>query len=165
MSPHIKSFIMNTIASGSIIPMKVRIGLYRSQSLRIGNDVIIGPHNYIFANNVEISDNSFINNHVSFQNGAGNVKIKIGNNGSIAPNVLFEGSTHIIGPKNKRAGEIKYTDIYVDDGCWIGCNVTILPGITIAKGCVIGAGAVVTKNTAPNGLYVGVPAKRVKDLD
>ncbi|MCR4913326.1 MAG: acyltransferase [Lactobacillus sp.] len=54
--------------------------------------------------------------------------------------------------------------VKIDDGCWIGANVTILPGVHIGKGCVIGAGAVVNKDCEPNGVYVGVPAKRIKDL-
>lgn len=79
--------------------------------------------------------------------------------------MLFEAGTHKIGPKMKRAGAVYYDAITVGDGCWIGCNVTILPGVTIANGCVIGAGATVVKNTEPNGLYVGIPAKRIRDLD
>ena len=39
-----------------------------------------------------------------------------------------------------------------------------MPGVTISKGCVIGAGALVKESTEPNGLYVGCPAKRVKEL-
>lgn len=38
-----------------------------------------------------------------------------------------------------------------------------MPGVEIAKGCIIGAGAVVTKNTKPYGIYGGVPAKRMKE--
>ena len=60
-------------------------------------------------------------------------------------------------------GITKY--IFIGDGCWIGANVTILPGIEIGTGCIIGAGALVTKNCKPNGLYVGVPAKRIRDLE
>ena len=40
----------------------------------------------------------------------------------------------------------------------------ILGGVTIAPGCVIGAGAVVTRSTERDGVYVGVPARRVRDL-
>lgn len=42
---------------------------------------------------------------------------------------------------------------------WTGANSTVVPGITIAKGCVIGAGAVVTKDTEERGVYLGVPAR------
>lgn len=50
------------------------------------------------------------------------------------------------------------------DGCWIGIHSILLANVTIAEGCVIAAGAVVTESTLPDGLYVGVPAKRIKGL-
>ncbi len=54
--------------------------------------------------------------------------------------------------------------VLIKRGTWIGVGSIIIPGVTIAEGCVIGAGAVVVKDTTPNGLYMGVPAKRIKDL-
>lgn len=42
---------------------------------------------------------------------------------------------------------------------WIGTKAVIRDGVTVGHGCVIGAGAVVTKDTEPYGIYVGVPAK------
>lgn len=74
-------------------------------------------------------------------------------------------STHDIGDKTLRAGKYIQKSVIVEDGVWIGANATILPGVTIAEGCIIGAGALVNKSTEPNGLYVGVPAKRIKDLN
>jgi acetyltransferase-like isoleucine patch superfamily enzyme len=46
---------------------------------------------------------------------------------------------------------------------WLGANVTVTANVTIAKGCIIGANAVVTRDTEEYGLYVGVPAKRLRD--
>ena len=46
---------------------------------------------------------------------------------------------------------------------WLGANVTVTNDVTIAKGCIIGANAVVNRNTEPWGLYCGVPAVRVRD--
>ena len=54
-------------------------------------------------------------------------------------------------------------DVVIKDDCWIGGNSTILKGVTIETGCVIAAGAVVTKSTEPYGIYGGVPAKRLSD--
>jgi acetyltransferase-like isoleucine patch superfamily enzyme len=54
--------------------------------------------------------------------------------------------------------------VRIGNGCWIGAGVTILPGVTIGEGCVIGAGSVVTRSTEANGLYVGMPARRVREL-
>jgi len=45
---------------------------------------------------------------------------------------------------------------------WIGCGDQVMPDVTIADGCVIGAGTGVTRNTEPYGVYGGVPAKLIK---
>ena len=49
--------------------------------------------------------------------------------------------------------------VTIGNDVWIGQQVRIMPGVTIGDGCVIGARAVVTKDCAPYGIYVGVPAK------
>jgi acetyltransferase-like isoleucine patch superfamily enzyme len=53
--------------------------------------------------------------------------------------------------------------ITLDDDVWLGANVTLVPGVSIARGCVIGAGAVVTKDTKPMSVYMGVPARYVRE--
>jgi acetyltransferase-like isoleucine patch superfamily enzyme len=55
--------------------------------------------------------------------------------------------------------------IVIEDNVWLGANVTITPGTRVARGCVVGAGAVVTRDTVPNGIYVGVPARRLRDRE
>lgn len=57
--------------------------------------------------------------------------------------------------------EIKPTTIGRD--CWVGAHSFINCGVNIADGCIIAAGAVVTKDTEPYGIYGGVPAKRIKN--
>lgn len=52
--------------------------------------------------------------------------------------------------------------INIGDDCWIGFGAQILAGVSVADGSVIGAGAVVTKDTKCNGIYVGVPARLIK---
>ena len=58
----------------------------------------------------------------------------------------------------RRAGQPTVAPIVVGDGCWIGTRATLLPGVTVAPGCIVAAGAVLTRDTRPNGLYGGVPA-------
>ncbi len=48
----------------------------------------------------------------------------------------------------------------IGDRCFLGLNSTIRDGVTLAPGCVVAAGALVTADTEPDGLYVGVPARR-----
>lgn len=52
--------------------------------------------------------------------------------------------------------------IIIKNDVWIGRNCTIMNGVTISNGCVIGANATVTRDTVPYGIYVGAPAKLVR---
>jgi acetyltransferase-like isoleucine patch superfamily enzyme len=52
--------------------------------------------------------------------------------------------------------------VTIEDGCWLGANVTILKGVTIGRGSVVAAGAVVTKSFPPYCIVGGVPAKLIK---
>ena len=53
-------------------------------------------------------------------------------------------------------------DVVVESDVWIGCNVTLLSGDTIGRGCTVAAGAVVTKSMPPYCVVAGVPAKPIK---
>ncbi len=55
--------------------------------------------------------------------------------------------------------------ITLEEDVWIAANVTVAANTRIARGCVIGANAVVTRDTEPMGVYVGVPARRLRDRD
>ena len=52
--------------------------------------------------------------------------------------------------------------VHIEDGVWCGANVTILKGVTVGRGCVVAAGAVVTKTFPPYCIIGGVPAKFIK---
>lgn len=91
--------------------------------------------------------------------------ISIGDNTRIGFGVKFICVTHDTGDHNRRAGKLTYKPIKVGDGCWIGAESIILPGVTISNGVVIGAGSVVTKNCECDGLYAGNPARRIKSLE
>ena len=54
--------------------------------------------------------------------------------------------------------------ITIGNNCWIGSNVTILPGVTIEDNVVVGAGSVVTHNLKSGAVYVGNPAHKLRDI-
>jgi len=90
--------------------------------------------------------------------------ITIGANCNIAQGVAFCTATHTVGDQTRRAGEATSAPIVVGDGTWIGARATLLPGVTIAPGCVVAAGAVIARDTEPNRLYGGVPARPLREL-
>ena len=51
--------------------------------------------------------------------------------------------------------------VSIGDYVWLGNRVTILPGVKIAKGCIISSGSIVSKDTEEYGIYAGIPAKRI----
>ena len=55
--------------------------------------------------------------------------------------------------------------ITIGDDVWLGTHCTILPGVTVGRGAVIGAGAVVTKDVEPFSINVGVPARKMGERD
>jgi maltose O-acetyltransferase len=92
--------------------------------------------------------------------------LTIGDRVRIGPYARMITATHEIGSSFQRGlTEVVGKPITIEDGCWLGVNVTVMPGVTVAAGCVLAAGAVLHESTSPNGLYAGSPARRVRDLD
>lgn len=54
-------------------------------------------------------------------------------------------------------------NIVIGDDVWIGYGAMIMSGVNVANGCVIGANAVVTEDTEPYSVYVGVPARKINE--
>jgi acetyltransferase-like isoleucine patch superfamily enzyme len=84
----------------------------------------------------------------------------------IGPNVLIECSNHTfttIGKTIYSYSTIKSSKgIKIEDDVWIGGNVSILDGVTIGEGCVVGASSNVIKSLPPYTICVGNPCKPIK---
>jgi maltose O-acetyltransferase len=89
-------------------------------------------------------------------------KITIGNHVDIASEVMFYTSQHTINDPKFGA---EYGEIKIEDYVFVGPRAIILPGVTIGKGAIVGAGAVVTKSVAPLDIVGGVPAKTIGQRD
>lgn len=119
--------------------------------------------------NVFVGDNVYIGGRNTFM--TTRAKIVMGNDIMFGPNVLIVTGNHRTDIPGKPMIQVSDAekrpeddmDVVIKDDCWIGGNSTILKGVTIETGCVIAAGAVVTKSTEPYGIYGGVPAKRLSD--
>lgn len=92
--------------------------------------------------------------------------VHIGNDVLIGKDLIAVTRNHGFSDKNtliRKQGYSEEKPIYIGNDVWIGHRVTILPGVHIADGCVVGAGSVVTKDTEAYGIYAGNPAKKVKE--
>lgn len=87
--------------------------------------------------------------------------IKIGRNCLIAHYVGIFANDHVFADSTLPIREQGHTyrGIIIEDDCWLGTGVKVLDGVTIGKGSVVGAGAVVTKSLPPYSIAVGMPAK------
>lgn len=77
--------------------------------------------------------------------------------------MLMTGSHHL-GNSQRRAGDFTAQPIRICDGVWLGARSTVLPGVTLHEGAVVGAGAIVNRDVPPNSLVAGVPARLIRDL-
>lgn len=123
---------------------------------------VIWAEGFFGSKNFAIGSGVFVNRHFYFD---GTDRLTIGKNVHIGPFVRVITGTHKVDENPLfRCGAHIPAPVTIEEGCWVGAGATILPGVTIATGCVIGAGSVVSKTTVPNGLYLGVPARRVREL-
>jgi lipopolysaccharide O-acetyltransferase len=100
--------------------------------------------------------------------------IEIGNNAILASRVYISDHNHGIytgeiqsDPSEPPRNRVLDSDkkVIIGDNVWIGQQVSILPGVTIGEGCVIGANSVVTKGIPPYSLAAGVPARVLKQFN
>ena len=140
----------------------------------IGNNVsVANPFICDYGRNIHVGNNVSINMNCTFVDCN---KITIGNNVLIASNVQIYTAAHPIELTDRLTPDwTPDSDEYfcrtfalpvtIEDGCWIGGGVIIVPGVTIGKGSVIGAGSVVTKDIPPHSLAVGSPCRKIRELN
>jgi maltose O-acetyltransferase len=149
--------------SSETVPAFLRIKAMRAFGFKVSREACIWPGASFRSKRVTIGDGVFIN--VGFYHDGYDI-LRIGNNVRIGAHVRVITATHDIGPASQRGmTEVVGAPVEIRDGCWIGTGVTILPGVTIDKGCVIGANSLVSRSTECNGVYVGSPARRIRDLE
>ena len=110
--------------------------------------------------NIKIGKKVFINACCRFQDQGG---IEIGDGSLIGHNTTIATLNHDFNP-DKRAN-LHPSPVKIGKNVWIGSDSTILPGVEIGDGAVIGAGSIVTKNVPANSIAVGSPARVIKQIE
>jgi maltose O-acetyltransferase len=151
---------VNVLGASPLLRGRDRLRLLRSAGLDVQTPRI-GPACYFHSRALSVGPRTLVNHGVHIENVE---RVDIGADCAFGMYVTVLTSSHEIGSHEMRAGAWSAAPVRVEDGCWVGARATILPGVTIGAGCVIAAGAVVTEDCEPDGVYAGVPARRVRDL-
>lgn len=116
-------------------------------------------------------DSSFCNlGFFPVPNSPSDTHVRIGRNVSIAPNVTCvtdscaNGGQEINGYRYVAERLTKKGDIVIEDEAWIGAGATILPGVTVGRCAVVGAGCILTRDAEPYGIYAGTPGRKIGDV-
>lgn len=123
----------------------LRVALLRASGIRIGEGTVVNP-------------GVFFVDRCDFD-------VQIGRRVAIAPGACIVSDSS---PNRSRIGQeyacSRTAPVVIGDDVWIGANAVILPGVRLGSGCIVGAGAVVTRDVAPETIVVGVPARPVGTL-
>lgn len=89
-------------------------------------------------------------------------RITVGDHTCICPGCGLYTVNRPLDKESRRQGLAQALPITIGKDCWLGANVTVLPGVTIGDGTVIGAGSIVTRDIPAGVLAVGTPCQVIK---
>lgn len=142
--PRIFRRVRSFFASGYCVDVSRKANINRN--VRLSPDVTIAPHGGVGANS-ELSGEVHIGAHVTMGPGC----------------VFITGDHPVPGDYgNFRDHTPTHRAISIEEDAFIGARVLLLPGVTVGRGAVVGAGAVVAKNVAAGAVVVGNPAKEIR---
>ena len=125
------------------------------------NATILSPFYADYGIYSTIGHDSFINHNAYLMDGG---TITIGHHCFIGPNCGMYTAIHATNADQRNAGIEKALPINIGNNCWIGADVTILPGVTIGDNTIIGAKSCVTKDIPSNVVAVGNPCRVLREI-
>ena len=125
------------------------------------NANIIPPFTCDYGCNVKVGNNTIINHSGVFLD---TNEINIGKHALIGPKSGLYGAIHPFDVEARNEGIEKAKTINIGDGAWLGGKVTVVPGVSIGKHSVIGAGSVVTKDIPDDVVAVGNPCRVIRKI-
>lgn len=112
---------------------------------------------------IEVAEGSIVTAFAIINGGA---DILIGKQVIIGPRASINANDHLFArDKPVREQGFIHAPVIIEDGCWLAANVVINKGVRLARGTVVGAHSVVTKDTEEFGIYAGIPARKIADRE
>ncbi len=131
---------------------------------------IQGPIAFHYGKHTKIGRNFFGNFNLTIQDDG---EVTIGDRCNFGPNVTIVTPIHpmvpeernaLLGPDGKPKRLCYAKPVHIGSDVWLGANVVVCPGVTIEDGCVIGAGAVVTRDVPPRTFAAGNPCRVIREI-
>lgn len=131
---------------------------------------IQGPIAFHYGKHTKIGRNFFGNFNLTIQDDG---EVTIGDRCNFGPNVTIVTPIHpmvpeernaLLGPDGKPKRLCYAKPVHIGSDVWRGANVVVCPGVTIGDGCVIGAGAVVTRDIPPRTFAAGNPCRVIREI-
>lgn len=143
---------------GERVRIDPRVRLHSSEDAQISlaDDVNVYRGGELFGP-LSLGRGTFLNRDVYVKPG-----VTFGVRVAVGPFTRFLTEGHEIGVRASRAGKKTSLPIVVEDGAWIGGDVTVLGGVTIGSGSVVASGSLVNRDVPANALVAGVPARVVR---
>jgi len=153
-------YVVNECFFRSAIPWPygLKRSLLRVFGAAIGRTVVIKPRVSIkYPWRIRVGDNSWIGEGVWIDSLA---EVRIGSNACLSQGVMIETGNH---DWSRSTFDLITKEVVIEDGAWAAVRCLLLPGARLASHSVLGAGSVLSGDTEAHGIYVGVPAVRVKE--
>lgn len=146
-------FLMNPLNPISC----VKVRLLRCFGAKIGKGVVIKPSvNIKYPWNLSIGDYTWIGENVWIDN---LVQVTIGSNVCVSQGAMLLCGNHNY---KKSTFDLMVGKIVLEDGCWVGAQSVVCPGVTLHSHAVLGVASVANKNLDAYTIYQGNPAQMVR---
>jgi acetyltransferase-like isoleucine patch superfamily enzyme len=151
-----------SLSEGVIFELGVLV--FHPENVEIGKHVYVGHYTILkgyHKNKMVIGEGTWIGQQCFFHSAGG---LFIGRNVGIGPGVKIITSVHAEEGIDKPIlhSRLEYAPVIIGDDCDIGAGAIVLPGVTIAQGTLVGAGAVVNKDLPPYAVAAGVPVRVIR---
>jgi putative colanic acid biosynthesis acetyltransferase WcaF len=139
-------------------PSRMKCVLLRAFGARIGRAVVVKNRvNIKYPWHLSVGDNAWIGEGVWIDSLA---PVRVGANACLSQGCMLETGNH---DWSKPAFDLVVREVVVEEGAWAAAMSLLLPGSRLAGHAVLAAGSVLAGDTEPYGIYVGNPARKVKE--
>jgi len=126
------------------------------------NSLIEPPFHCVYGRNIHIGDDVFLNVLCTILDCN---EVHIGNHVMFGPSVQIYCAAHLLQAEPRNRGLEVAKPVVIEDNVWIGGAAILLPGVTIRRNAVVGAGAVVTHDVPANTVVAGNPARVIREIE